>query len=388
MRFLHKVKKYISGPIKISFVVAVILHLILLSSVSGEVLLCNSNINEEKITFKIVNKEDKCLNKPQKIVDEKQKPQVKEKKEDNKDKKEIKETPPKKKKKADIKTPTLEKEIVKKSHKEKKKSETKPENKPEKENKQKPEVKTKIKKKVKPKQETIKPKQKIEKSTKTEDRIKKNKELKSVNKQIYTADQNEIEEKKNNFNPIVRQMQAKNNYIQSRKDNNIPKNKINTEKSQNKQIDLDKQKVEKKNISKNKTAGSKSDINDEEGNSTGKNSEKSKTDNQDSVFNNKVVDFTDGQSGNGFNSPGVNTFQRPVYPSDLRERNVEGKVILELLLNKNGKVEKVKIYKTSGFKQFDQAAREAVAKWVFTPTKKDGKKVRARIRMPIKFKLD
>ncbi len=427
MRFLHKFKKYIFSPIKIAFIAALLLHMILLTNLSGEVLLCKSNIIEDKITFEIINKEDKYLNEPQK-------PQIKEKTETEKDKKEFKKSPPEKikkpeknkKKKVDIKVATNKKKEVKKPSQNKQvKIKKKPgdilQDKLEKKDEPKAKTKTADKQNIidnKQEQKIMKDvkkldqKTEIKKAKKTENEEKKsdtknykseqissvkkiqNKSNEEIQDRKNTGDENDNKQKKEGFNPVVRQMQAKHNYMQFQKTSTTQKN------NQSKQIKSDNKKVKNRgnlNIStdlRSKDTTFPDGSNGEKPESTcekyegEKYGDKTKKQYNSNVSDAEIIDFTQGQSIEGVTPPGISEINQPVYPQDLREREIEGEVILELLVNKEGEVNKAKIYKTSGFEQFDRAAKEAAVNWLFTPTEKNDHKVMARLLVPIKFKLD
>jgi len=77
----------------------------------------------------------------------------------------------------------------------------------------------------------------------------------------------------------------------------------------------------------------------------------------------------------------------PQYPSSAKRRNIEGKVLLEVLVDANGNAEKIVISRSSGFAILDNAALEAVKNWRFVPAKKAGKAVAAQVTVPIEFKI-
>ncbi len=55
------------------------------------------------------------------------------------------------------------------------------------------------------------------------------------------------------------------------------------------------------------------------------------------------------------------------YPTSALRRGIEGKVILHILVNKEGKTEEVKTISSSGFSILDKAAVKSVKNWNFTP---------------------
>lgn len=100
------------------------------------------------------------------------------------------------------------------------------------------------------------------------------------------------------------------------------------------------------------------------------------------------VDLTQGVPDAGIVPPGIIEYKQPVYPEEMRKRGIEGRVILKILIDTVGKVIKIRIEESSGYKQFDQVAKETVLGWQFKPTRKDGKKVESWILVPIRFKLN
>ena len=77
----------------------------------------------------------------------------------------------------------------------------------------------------------------------------------------------------------------------------------------------------------------------------------------------------------------------PRYPEDARRAERGGLVTLEFTVEVDGKAADIKVIKPIGF-GFDEAAVEAVKKWRFTPAKREGENVPARVRIPIRFTLE
>lgn len=78
----------------------------------------------------------------------------------------------------------------------------------------------------------------------------------------------------------------------------------------------------------------------------------------------------------------------PQYPRRARRKGYEGIVILEVLVNENGKVEDLKVFKSSGYKILDKSALSAVQKWLFEAGTRNGKSTQMWVRVPIRFRLD
>lgn len=77
----------------------------------------------------------------------------------------------------------------------------------------------------------------------------------------------------------------------------------------------------------------------------------------------------------------------PVYPPLARRRGKEGRVVLTLLIDKTGKIEKIDVTEPAGF-GLTEAAIDAVKKSTFAPAHVGGKKVASRAVLPIRFKLE
>lgn len=78
----------------------------------------------------------------------------------------------------------------------------------------------------------------------------------------------------------------------------------------------------------------------------------------------------------------------PAYPSEERENKIEGVVINEVVINEQGKVESVKVEKSSGNANLDQAAVDAVEQWTFEPATLNGNPVAVYYHLTINFKVD
>ena len=77
----------------------------------------------------------------------------------------------------------------------------------------------------------------------------------------------------------------------------------------------------------------------------------------------------------------------PLYPKIARDRGIEGKILLEVVVKEDGSALNVKLISSSGSSLLDESAIEAVKNWQFTPAKKFGKFVQAKVIVPIEFKI-
>jgi protein TonB len=75
----------------------------------------------------------------------------------------------------------------------------------------------------------------------------------------------------------------------------------------------------------------------------------------------------------------------PVYPPDAKDARVQGVVILDILVAEDGRVEKAKVLRS--IPMLDQAAQDAVAQWVFTPTLLNGVPQKVIMTVTVNFTL-
>ncbi|MEP6510654.1 MAG: energy transducer TonB [Dokdonella sp.] len=76
------------------------------------------------------------------------------------------------------------------------------------------------------------------------------------------------------------------------------------------------------------------------------------------------------------------------YPVTALREHQQGRVLLRVLVDAEGRVQRIQIERGSGHAQLDMAAREAVQAAHFRPVLKDGKPVPAWGLVPIEFRLD
>jgi len=77
----------------------------------------------------------------------------------------------------------------------------------------------------------------------------------------------------------------------------------------------------------------------------------------------------------------------PPYPGLARKRGLQGTVILQVLVNKEGRVDDLKIDASSNFSMLDRAAVKAVRKWSFEPGKKGEERISMWVKVPVTFQL-
>jgi protein TonB len=77
----------------------------------------------------------------------------------------------------------------------------------------------------------------------------------------------------------------------------------------------------------------------------------------------------------------------PRYPTESRRRHEQGVVTLSLTLGTDGSVAQIALAHSSGFERLDKAALEAVRRWRWSPTVRDGQPVTVRGFVEIPFVL-
>lgn len=77
----------------------------------------------------------------------------------------------------------------------------------------------------------------------------------------------------------------------------------------------------------------------------------------------------------------------PAYPREAAARLEAGTVRLQLFVDPAGRVTNVLVAGSSGSARLDQAARDQLATWRFTPARRDGRVVPEIVEIEIKFEL-
>jgi TonB family protein len=112
----------------------------------------------------------------------------------------------------------------------------------------------------------------------------------------------------------------------------------------------------------------------------------------------EVTSWTDShavQQEEGVNLPGTlqmayPRYQEnapPNYPALARKRGQEGAVILQVLVNREGRVDELEIDTSSDFTLLDRAALSAVRKWSFEPGMRGKERIPMWVKVPVTFKL-
>lgn len=76
----------------------------------------------------------------------------------------------------------------------------------------------------------------------------------------------------------------------------------------------------------------------------------------------------------------------PEYPNEARQANVDGTVVMRVLVCEHGRVIEAKVKKSIAM--LDATALTTVRQWRFTPATRDGRNVSHWIDVPMKFTLN
>jgi periplasmic protein TonB len=96
-----------------------------------------------------------------------------------------------------------------------------------------------------------------------------------------------------------------------------------------------------------------------------------------------------GESGSGvaMTQARYRDAPRPEYPDSARRDGREGRVLLRVLVDDQGRSKQVEINSSSGSDALDRAAAEAIKRWRFHPARYGDKPVESWLRIPIEFRL-
>lgn len=94
-----------------------------------------------------------------------------------------------------------------------------------------------------------------------------------------------------------------------------------------------------------------------------------------------------GQAGAPLTQARYRETPQPQYPDSARREGKEGRVLLRVLVDEEGRTKAVEVNTSSGHDMLDQAATEALKKWRFVPARAGGKPVEAWVKVPIEFQL-
>ena len=76
------------------------------------------------------------------------------------------------------------------------------------------------------------------------------------------------------------------------------------------------------------------------------------------------------------------------YPETARRLGLEGRTVLRVEVDAEGRVADVAVVESSGHPMLDEAAVDAVSRWRFEPARRGGLPTGHRLRVPIRFALE
>ncbi len=90
--------------------------------------------------------------------------------------------------------------------------------------------------------------------------------------------------------------------------------------------------------------------------------------------------------GGEVTAPVRTVYVQPEYPEAAKKEGLEGKVVLDVVVEVSGEVGAIEVLGSSP--TFDRAAVDAVQQWMFRPAELKGKPVAVRLTVIVEFKLD
>ena len=77
----------------------------------------------------------------------------------------------------------------------------------------------------------------------------------------------------------------------------------------------------------------------------------------------------------------------PKYPRRARKRGYQGTVVLEVLVDRDGRAKDLWVFTSSGYAILDRRALASVKGWLFEPGTRGNKRIEMWVRVPIRFCL-
>ena len=94
-----------------------------------------------------------------------------------------------------------------------------------------------------------------------------------------------------------------------------------------------------------------------------------------------------GSGGGKFVQASYAYSPKPEYPDRARKDGKEGRVVLRVLVDEEGKSKLVEVNDSSGSAVLDSAATAAIKRWRFSPAHYGNKAVESWVKVPIEFRL-
>ncbi|MEO1995312.1 MAG: energy transducer TonB, partial [Planctomycetaceae bacterium] len=79
---------------------------------------------------------------------------------------------------------------------------------------------------------------------------------------------------------------------------------------------------------------------------------------------------------------------QPIYPADAWRLGREGRVVLHVRVDIQGRVRDARVHSSSGTRALDQAALEAVRRWKFRPALRGRRPVEHAVLVPVSFRIE
>lgn len=86
--------------------------------------------------------------------------------------------------------------------------------------------------------------------------------------------------------------------------------------------------------------------------------------------------------------PEIVNWTQPRYPRSAQRRNQQGVVMLEVMVDEDGKALNISVIESSGFDTLDRSAITAVENWEFKPQMRNNHFVQSRVHVPVAFQLN
>jgi TonB family protein len=94
-----------------------------------------------------------------------------------------------------------------------------------------------------------------------------------------------------------------------------------------------------------------------------------------------------GQAGANITQVRYRDTPQPQYPDSARREGKQGRVLLRVLVDADGRTKSIEINTSSGDDTLDRAAIEALKKWRFVPARAGTKPIETWVKVPIEFQL-
>lgn len=86
--------------------------------------------------------------------------------------------------------------------------------------------------------------------------------------------------------------------------------------------------------------------------------------------------------------PQVSLRRSPDYPEQAKRQNLEGFVLVRILIGANGELIKTEIVESQPLGVFDRSVLDSIAGWKYTPGLQEGKQVSMWLTQKVRFQLD